>query len=163
MFQFDTQKNWWKNKCTIDLIIVYLKIFKFKKHHKILHTSKCRKKFKIQKKYMYLSPEYFIEKWAGPSPTPAGLKRRAWSFVAIHAPFLVLYGCKRPFWGASTCIEALFGPTEASIRVDASIWGVNSYWHPFFGRQLWSTPFWGVDASIEGRQFSAPLKISLIM
>ena len=160
MCQFDTQKNWLKNKCTKDIIIVYLKIFKFKKHHKILHTSKCRKKFKIKKKYMYLSPEYSIEKWAGPSPTPAGLKRHAWSFVAIHAPLLVLYGCTRPFWGASTCIEALFGPTEASIRVDASIWGVNSYWRPFFGRQLWSTPFWGVDASIEGRQFSAPLFLS---
>jgi len=84
------------------------------------------KKIKSQKKF-FLSPEYFIEKRAGPSPTPAGLKRRGWSFVAIHAPCLVLYGSKRPFLGASTCIEALFGHTEASIRVDTSIWGVNSY------------------------------------
>ena len=76
---------------------------------------------------MHLRPEQFIEKWAGPSPTPAGLKRRAWSFVAIQAPFLVLYGSTRPFLGVSTCIEALFGHTEASVRVDASIWGVNSY------------------------------------
>ena len=127
MFQFDTKKNCWKNKCTIDIIIVYLKIFHIKKHHKILHPSKCRKKNKITKKNFFLSPEYFIEKWAGPSPTPAGLKRRGWSFVAIHASCLVLYGSKRPFLGASTCIEALFGHTEASIRVDASIWGVNSY------------------------------------
>ena len=58
---------------------------------------------------MYLSPEYFIEKWAGPSPTPAGLKRRAWSFVAIQAPFLVLYGSTHPFGGASTCVDALKG------------------------------------------------------
>ena len=58
---------------------------------------------------MYLSPEYFIEKWAGPCPTPAGLKRRQWSFLAIHAPFLVLYEIKRPFWGASTYIYAQKG------------------------------------------------------
>ena len=136
MFQFDThQKKWWKNKCTIDIIIVYLKIFKFKKHHKILHTSKCRKKFKIQKKIHVFEPRIFYWKMGRPFSYSSRPQKAC----------MVLCGHPRPFIGPLWLYTPILGGFNLYWSPFWAYRGVNKSWRLYMGRQFLLTPFFWVS------------------
>ena len=149
MFQFDTQNNWLKNKCTKDIIIVDLKTFKFKKHHNILQPSKCREKIKMQRNTCIWALNNLLKNGLALvllQQTSKGVNGPVWPstplslssmeththfggrqlvltpFLGVNKSWRLYLGCQlllTPFFWASTCIHAFLG--RGCVNLGASV------------------------------------------
>ncbi|KNZ59101.1 putative signal peptide protein [Puccinia sorghi] len=116
-----------KNKCTIDIIILYLKIFTIKIHHNNIYPLNNRKNNQNLKKSNFFStPEKSIQNWAGPSPTTEASK-----------------GENSPLWPSTPLYWSSMGivsPKDSKLVQKASIINEHIYFINFYLKRLCCVP-----------------------